>query len=278
MEKIKKLFGRFEMTWPRVILFAVITAVYTAFVNVLPFLKGTSFQDIAVNLEWWFLFAIFLIVNCKTRWEACAKCFVFFLISQPLIYLLEVPFIPDGWGVFRYYRWWFIVTLLTIPWAAIAFTLKKKNLLSVIVLSVATGYMAYQSAIYFQSALKHLPYHLLSAFSCLVMAVFLAAVLTDSKKLRRAAILFIVLVFVFCCAALYLTNGGATAEIHLGDGSWVCTVDDESILSVEMNGSIASVTSLKNGSALVSFTSSEGEELVYCIVADGKNLTIGTVD
>ena len=30
-----------------------------------------------------------------------AKVFVFFLISQPLIYLFQVPFSQDGWGLFR---------------------------------------------------------------------------------------------------------------------------------------------------------------------------------
>lgn len=279
MERTKKLFGEFEMTWRRVILFAVITAVYTAGVNVLPFLKETSFQDIAVNLEWWFLFAIFIVVNCRTVWEACAKCFVFFLISQPLIYLLEVPFDPTGWGLFRYYRWWFIMTLLTIPGAAAAFMLKKKNWLSVAVLSVATGYLAYQSAVYFRSALNRFPFHLLSAVFCLLLALLLVYVLLDSRKQRRAAMLVIALVFLCCFILPLITSGGASTNIPLGDGSWSCSVDDASVLTVEISDTnVATVTSLKNGSAIVSFTSAEGEEQSYCIVVNGKDFMIGAVD
>ena len=50
------------------------------------------------------MFAMIIISNCKTPKEAAAKTFVFFLISQPLIYLLQVPFSWQGWGLFHYYK------------------------------------------------------------------------------------------------------------------------------------------------------------------------------
>ena len=153
MEKIQKYFGELNMTWPRVILLAIMTAVYTALINQVPILKDTSFQDIAINVDWWILFAVFIIVNCKTWWEASLKCFMFFLVSQPLIYLIEVPFYEYGWEIFRYYDYWFKITLLTLPGAVIAFQLKRKNWLSILVLSVATGYLAYSSVDYFRAAM-----------------------------------------------------------------------------------------------------------------------------
>ena len=90
MWKIKKYFGEFNMTWLKVILLAIFTAVYTALINQVSFMKDTSFQDIAIYVDWWILFAVFIIVNCEKWWEASLKCFVFFLISQPLIYLIAV--------------------------------------------------------------------------------------------------------------------------------------------------------------------------------------------
>ena len=78
------------MSWKNVILMAIVTAIITAVLKLLPFLNGTSFQDIAINLECWILFAVFIIVNCKNYKDAAIKCFVFFLISQPLIYFTEV--------------------------------------------------------------------------------------------------------------------------------------------------------------------------------------------
>lgn len=118
---MKKYFGEYNIRWSRVIILAVITAVYTAVINLMPFLKETSFQDIAISLECWILFAVFIIVNCKNWWEASLKCFVFFLISQPLIYLIEVPFNSLGWRIFQYYKYWFIMTVLTLPGAVVAF-------------------------------------------------------------------------------------------------------------------------------------------------------------
>lgn len=62
---------------------------------------------------------VFLIImaNCQKPLESACKTFVFFLISQPLIYLLQVPFSSMGWGLFGYYWNWFIWTLLTFPMA-----------------------------------------------------------------------------------------------------------------------------------------------------------------
>ena len=164
MRKIKTYFGELKMTWLRVILLALITAVYTALINQVPFLKDSSFQDIAIYVDWWILFAVFIIVNCEKWWEAALKCFVFFVVSQPLIYLIEVPFYAQRWEIFRYYDYWFKITLLTLPGAVIAFQLKKKNWLSVLVLSLATTYLAYASIDYFRAAMANFPNHILQKY------------------------------------------------------------------------------------------------------------------
>ena len=59
---MKKLFGGLKITWPKLILFAVICGVYTA-VMALKVPDGISFRDIAISYEWWILFAILIIVN-----------------------------------------------------------------------------------------------------------------------------------------------------------------------------------------------------------------------
>ena len=119
MEKVlQKIFGGLNITWPRVIILAVILGVYTAIVSLLvP--DGNSFHDIAVMPEWWILPAILIIVNTKTPLDSALKVFVFFLISQPLVYLVEVPFSPNGWDLFKYYPYWFKITLCTFPAAFI---------------------------------------------------------------------------------------------------------------------------------------------------------------
>lgn len=184
MNSVKKFFLNYNMTWLRVILFAVITAVVTAGLNEIKFLNDTSFQDIAIAFECWFLFAVFIIVNCETWWEASLKTFVFFLLSQPLIFLLEVPFEPLGWDIFMYYSRWFKLTLLTLPGAAVAFLVKKQRWYSVPVLCVATSYLAFVAVMYLKSVIEHFPHHLLSCVFCIALAVFFILVLFDKKSLR----------------------------------------------------------------------------------------------
>jgi len=48
---MKRLFGEFKMTWLWLVLFAVVTGLYTGLVMLVPELKGTSFRDIAESYE-----------------------------------------------------------------------------------------------------------------------------------------------------------------------------------------------------------------------------------
>lgn len=129
-----KLYGGINLTWLRLVLYAIGTAVLTTIFLVLPIFKGTSFSRMGETLEAWIFFAIIIIANCKKPLESALKTFVFFLISQPLIYLFQVPFSWQGWGLFQYYKHWFILTLLTFPAAFIGWYIKKKNWASLIIL------------------------------------------------------------------------------------------------------------------------------------------------
>ncbi|MBR3250704.1 MAG: hypothetical protein IKF80_03260, partial [Erysipelotrichaceae bacterium] len=125
MEKIKKLFGGIDLTWKKLIIFALIAGAYTALMAILPVTNNTSFEDITVYFEVWILFGIIIIMNSKSPMDSALKCFVFFLISQPLVYLLQVPFSALGFGIFTYYRYWFIWTLFTFPMGYIGYYMKQ---------------------------------------------------------------------------------------------------------------------------------------------------------
>ena len=123
---IKKIFGGISLTWPRLITFSVIMGAYTALMAMLvP--DGNSFHDIAVTPEWWVFPAIIIIINSKKPLEAATKTFIFFLISQPLVYLIQVPFTQMGWGILGYYQYWFKITLLTFPAAYVCWFIKKNE-------------------------------------------------------------------------------------------------------------------------------------------------------
>lgn len=265
------------MSWPRVLLFAVVTAVYTGIVCLIPPLKNTSLSDIGVTLECWILFALLIITNCKTRLEASLKCFVFFLVSQPLIYLVQAPFV--GWEIFRYYPRWFFITLLTFPGAAVAFLVKKQNWPGTLVLCAATVYLGWQGVWYFRSALDRFPFHLLSALFCFALAITLILLLLDGKKHRIAALTVTAALTLGFAAVGAVLNGGAQSVLTLPEGEWTASVEDSQVLSVVMeDGSRAVLTSLKNGATYVSFENADGEILTYSVVANRQNLQIGTVD
>ena len=101
MRCIDKLYGGLDMNWLKVILFAVIAGAMTAAFLMMPVFKGTSFERMGVYLEAWIFFAVIIMANCKKPLESAGKTFVFFLVSQPLIYLIQVLFSSPGWYLFR---------------------------------------------------------------------------------------------------------------------------------------------------------------------------------
>lgn len=86
---MKKIFGGINLTWPKVIIMAIVLGIYTAIMAMLPIVNDTSFSDLTVTFEVWILFGIFIIMNSKSPKDSAFKCFVFFLISQPLVYLIQ---------------------------------------------------------------------------------------------------------------------------------------------------------------------------------------------
>ena len=160
-----KLYGGINLTWPGIILYAVGTAVLTTVFLVLPIFHGTSFVRMGETLEAWIFFAVIIIANAKSPLDSALKTFVFFLISQPLIYLFQVPFSWQGWGLFQYYKYWFILTLCTFPAAYIGWYIKKKNWLSLLILMPVLILLAYLC----EDGLKHVIHQFPSL---LIMVVF----------------------------------------------------------------------------------------------------------
>lgn len=136
---MQKLFGKLNITWGKLILFAVICGVYTGVMALLPMAKDTSFQDITMTFECWILFAVVIIMNSKSPLDSALKVFVFFLVSQPLVYLVQAPFHPDGLSLFRFYPPWFLWTLLTFPAAFVGHYLKKDKWWGLLILESPTG-------------------------------------------------------------------------------------------------------------------------------------------
>ena len=214
MNKVKKffknIFGGIEMGWKRVVVFAVAMGIYTALMAILvP--DGNSLHDIVATMEWWVLPAILIITNCKKPLEAAEKTFMFFLISQPIIYLLQVPFSEMGWGLFGYYPYWFKITLLTFPAAYIGWYMKKDKWYSGLILSVATTLLVFIGVSYARGFSDSFPNHLLSTIYCFgIVPVFILGIFQN----KTPRIITTVISLVVLMTTVVATNHGEPYEVY----------------------------------------------------------------
>lgn len=208
---LRKIFGRIRMTWPRLIIFAVISGTVTALAALL-IPEGSSFRQIAVTFEAWIVLAIIVIVNCEKPLEAACKCFVYFLISQPLVYLIQVPFNSLGFGLFRYYYpYWFCWTLATFPGAFIAWFIKKDNLLSAVILSAALAALILLGTGYMRDLLAAPPRYLAATLFCFLSVPVLIIAILHRRNTRLTASVLAALALAVCL--IWFFRGGAGQRI-----------------------------------------------------------------
>ncbi|MCR5543318.1 MAG: hypothetical protein K6F55_04140 [Eubacterium sp.] len=181
-----KLFGGLDISWMMLIIYAMGTAILTALFLIIPGLENTSFERMGVYPEAWIFFAVIIMANCKKPLESALKTFVFFLISQPLIYLFQVPFSWMGWELFKFYFFWFKVTLCTFPGAFIGWFITKRNWLSVLILLPVIAFLlftTYQCAIICITAFPRL---LLATLFCILQVVLYVYAFFPWYKRKKA--------------------------------------------------------------------------------------------
>lgn len=221
MEKIKKLFGNFEMTWKRLIIFSVICGIYTAAVLLMPALKDNALREIGVGYECWFLLAIFVVSNCRDYKDAAIKCFVFFLISQPLVYILESIILKDNL-LKQYYLPWFIKTLLTLPGGAVAYQIKRKDLLGSVILAVAGSCVSAIGIFYFIYSIRnHNISYTIYGIVLIICVIILGLIFCDIKKNRIVYYAIVAAVTViFSIYLIFIKGFGGKYEYKLSDENW----------------------------------------------------------
>ena len=203
------------MTWPVVVIMAVVFGVYTALMAAfVP--DGNSFHDIAVTPEWWILPAILIIVNCKKPLDSALKVFAFFLISQPLVYLIQVPISSMGWGLFGYYQNWIVPTLLTFPAAFIGWYMKKDKWYSGVILSLATSLLVLLGMGFIRSFEESFPNHLLTTIYCFgIIPIFIFGIF--KKKEPR----IITVVITAIALIIIVLTSGTTARFEVATNSFL---------------------------------------------------------
>ncbi len=235
---LDRLYGGIKMNWPAVIIMAVVSAAITAVFLLVPVFKDTSFERMGIDFEAWFLPAILIMPNCKSPLDSAVKTFVFFLVSQPLIYLIQVPFSDMGWGLFGYYKYWFIWTLLTFPMAFIGWFLRKRGWISLLIISPVIVFLSAVGVGAFIDTYYEPPYLLVTGLFCMLQAAVYILTFTVNKWQRLAALAAVIVTAVI----VIVRNGSVeiSGQSFLPEGysyseNAVITVADPDIAEVSFN-------------------------------------------
>lgn len=212
LNKIQKLFGGLNLTWPKLIVFSIIAGAYTAIMEILPVTNDTSFADIRATFEVWILFGILIIMNSKSPIDSASKCFVFFLISQPLIYLIQAPFNSMGFDFFQAYGPWFICTLFTFPMGFIGYFMKKNKWWGLFILTPILLLLGGLLSHYIIEIPFTFPFHLLTILFCFTTLLLYPLCIFSNKKVKIAGviistiIIFVMLTIAFIYRPVYNTT------------------------------------------------------------------------
>ncbi len=204
---MRKLFGGLNMSWLAVVLFAAAAGIYTGIVGSIPAVADTSLKDIAVSYEWWVIFAVIIASNCMKNWESALKIFVFFLISQPLCFVIEVMFgLSADLALYYYCNIWGPATLLTLPGGFIAYYINKQNVFGSVILGLGNFILALFGVFYLAKVLKNPPYHLLSTIVCFAAVFILTFQIQKDNRNRIISLLVTVVVTIAVFVLAWMTG------------------------------------------------------------------------
>lgn len=226
---MKNLFGKIDLTWKKLITFSVLAGIYTAIMALVSPLKDTSFHDITVTFEVWILFGMIIIMNSKSAKDSALKCFIFFLISQPLVYLIQVPFNKLGFKIFNYYSYWFIWTILTIPMGFIGYYIKKEKWYSVLILIFGILFLGTGSyEPYLKETMFNFPYHLLTTLFCLITMLLYPLFVFNNKKIKMISFIISVLIVVGLTISAFMNKIVYEPTLMSSGGQYGITFNEKS--------------------------------------------------
>ena len=192
---MKKIFGNINLTWPKVIILAIFAGIFTAAMALIPGVKDTSFSDLTVTLEVWILLGIFIIMNSKSPLDSALKCFIFFLISQPLVYLIQ-DVINHSRLFETYYEYWFVWTILTLPMGFIGYYMKKDKWWGLIILAPMLLMVGVTFGEYLSQTIFSFPRHLLTTIFCLATIIIYPLAIFNDKKIKITGVVISIIIII----------------------------------------------------------------------------------
>ena len=274
MKVLKKLFGGINLTWLKLIIFAVLAGVYTAVMAMIPAVKDTSFSDLTVTFEVWILFGIIIIMNSKSAIDSALKCFVFFLISQPLVYIIQ-DVIKHSHLFSAYYKYWAMWTLATIPMGFIGYFMKKNKWWGLIILTPMMVFLGYHYNQYLGKAIYSFPYHSLTCAFCFITLIIYPIAIFDDKKIKITGLVISLGIIIFMTALsirkpnVYNTTILVNGDENHFDDSYTVYLADESygelyiVYEEHIEDYMVNAKFKKQGKTEVILVSPDGVETVY---------------
>ena len=271
---MKKLFGEMNLTWKRTILFAIIAGVYTAIMAMIPMAKDTSFADITVSFEVWIFFGIFIIMNSKSAKDSALKCLVFFLISQPLVYLIQDAIKHSNLFI-TYYRNWIFWTIATIPMGFIGYYMKKDEWWGLLILAPILVFLGEHYSTYLSKTMFSFPYHLLTTLFCLITLIIYPIAIFNNKKNKVVGIVISILIiivmtgFALSKPSVYNTTIFVNGENYKFDDTYKVYLTDESfgkvyiVFEKNIDDYMVNAEFKKAGKAELVLESPKGEKEIY---------------
>ena len=208
MSFFNKLFGGLKMSWPATILFGVAVGLYAGLMGSIQAVEPTSLHDICVTMECWIIFAFIIASNCEGTIESALKTFVFFVVSQPLIYAIEVftgNLVLDQ-AIYYYTAIWGPATLLTLPGGLIAHLIKRQDPIGAIVLGLGNTLMVALGCSYVIRMMQNPPYHLLTVILCFIAPVVMTLAIQKEKK--NCVICLMTTVVAFAALMIFIVSTG----------------------------------------------------------------------
>ncbi len=230
---MKRFFGDINLTWPKVITMAIIMGIYTAIMAMLSVARDTSFSDLTVTFEVWIFFGIFIIMNSKSAKDSALKCFIFFLISQPLVYLIQ-DMIEHSQLFNTYYKYWFIWTIATIPMGFIGYYMKKDKWWGLLILAPMLLLTGEEYAGYLSKTMFSFPRHLLTTIFCISVLIIYPWAIFKNKIGKIGGVIIssiLIIAFTILCMInppIYSTEILSNGEKYQFDDTYrVYLIDDK---------------------------------------------------
>lgn len=230
----------------------------------------------------------YLLLNSKSAKDSALKCFAFFLISQPLVYLIQDVINRSSLFV-TYYRFWFIWTIATIPMGFIGWYMKKDKWWGLLILAPMLVLLGYHFGQYLEMTIFSFSKHILTTMFCAITMILYLLVIFKDKVIKIVGIITgIIILIVFSFLTLQqpkgydtdiLTNGGSDGAIF--DNSYKVYFADESFGTVDirfveqgLNDWVVHAIFNKAGNTEVILESPSGEKTVFDIKVDRNTYTI----